>query len=212
MNTREWEKSLEKNNLIRKYKDVINGLKHVFDQGIPQHVIGEEHWYSPPNQKSAELSQKEIEENFVKELKVKQLYDSFTFEETKHRIGPSDTNILAVLMIRTFDDKVKINTTVAFGCIAGCGTFGIVTDAWQDILLKEFDLMNIFRWVDDALFLKETETTLNMESIVNMSQGLGVKTNLKKLTEFQREQQFLGFIWNGVERTVRLPDTKLQEK
>ncbi|KAG0143089.1 hypothetical protein CROQUDRAFT_49336, partial [Cronartium quercuum f. sp. fusiforme G11] len=46
------------------------------------------------------------------------------------------------LMIKTFDNWVLLDTAVAFGGVAGCRTFGRVADAWRDILLHEFNLVN----------------------------------------------------------------------
>lgn len=34
----------------------------------------------------------------------------------------------------------------------------------------------------------------------------------KKISGFKPEQKFIGFLWNGVEKTVRLPPQKLQER
>lgn len=38
---------------------------------------------------------------------------------------------------------------------------------------------------------------------------MGVKTNHEKLRGFADEQKYLGFIFNGVDKTVRLPEEKL---
>lgn len=51
-----------------------------------------------------------------------------------------------------------------------------------------------------------------MASIVKRSQELGVITNAKKCSDFQYKQRFIGFIWNGFEKTVRLPAHKLVER
>lgn len=51
-----------------------------------------------------------------------------------------------------------------------------------------------------------------MASIVKRSQELGVITSPKKCFEFSYEQKFIGFIWDGFNKTVRLPDHKLIER
>lgn len=77
---------------------------------------------------------------------------------------------------------------------------------------NEHDIVRVFRWVDDNLFLKRFDSTTDMTDIVKRSRSLGVQTNSEKLSKFQHEQKFIGFIWNGMNKTVRLPDAKLQER
>lgn len=76
----------------------------------------------------------------------------------------------------------------------------------------EHDIVRVFRWVDDNLFLKRYNSTTEMADIVAHSKNLGVQTNAEKLSKFQHEQKFIGFIWNGMNKTVRLPDAKLEER
>ncbi|KAG0141549.1 hypothetical protein CROQUDRAFT_51507, partial [Cronartium quercuum f. sp. fusiforme G11] len=80
-----------------------------------------------------------------------------------------------------------IDTAVSFGRVAGCGTFGRVADAWRETILYEFNLVNIFRWVDEAFFLKEFEEVIEMQTTVEKSQELGVKTNINKLAALEPE-------------------------
>jgi hypothetical protein len=51
-----------------------------------------------------------------------------------------------------------------------------------------------------------------MEEIVVKSTTLGVLTNQKKNSPFQAEQKFIGFIWKGVEKTLRLPREKIEKR
>lgn len=105
---------------------------------------------------------------------------------------------------------ILIDTAVAFGGVGGCGTFGKVADMWKEIMGKEFDVLKIFRWVDDNLFIKQKDSTLKMIDVVNRSLQLGVATNISKLSQFDDEQKFIGSIWNGRMKTVQLPEDKLQ--
>jgi hypothetical protein len=113
------------------------------------------------------------------------------------------------LMVRDFDGKIFLDTRVTFGGIAGCRSFGRPADAWREILLSEFNLSHIFRWVNYTLFVKEEGNVLSMDNIIEHSISLGVKTNPKKFRNFGEEQKFIGFIWNGRSIMVRLPKTKL---
>lgn len=76
----------------------------------------------------------------------------------------------------------------------------------------EHDIVKVFRWVDDNLFLKRYNSTTEMSDIVARSTTLGVQTNAEKLSKFEHEQKFIGFIWNGMSKTVRLPEIKLEER
>ncbi|KNE87235.1 hypothetical protein PSTG_19384 [Puccinia striiformis f. sp. tritici PST-78] len=79
-------------------------------------------------------------------------------------------------------------------------------------MLHELALATVFGWVDDNLFVKEVESTVNMDEVAERSRQLGVLTNVDKYSPFQDEQKFIGFVWNGVERTVRLPEGKLDTR
>lgn len=114
------------------------------------------------------------------------------------------------LMIRDFNDKIIIDTRVTFGGVAGCGSFGGPADAWKDIMKRKFRFLNVFRWVDDNLFIRIADNPNNasMDDVVLASKELGVKTNVGKYREFSFEQKYIGFIWNGTDKTVRLPEEK----
>ncbi|KNE99173.1 hypothetical protein PSTG_07484 [Puccinia striiformis f. sp. tritici PST-78] len=64
-------------------------------------------------------------------------------------------------------------------------------------------------WVDNNLFVKSYLSELEMEQVVRRSNELGVKTSTKKFSPFAKEQKYVGFIWNGTNKTVRLHKEKL---
>lgn len=116
------------------------------------------------------------------------------------------------LMVLDPDGKVLLDMRIALGGVAGCGTFGRPADAWKLIMRHYHDLLEVFRWVDDALFVKKTTSNLSMRAVVNHSLELGVQTNPTKFSDFGPEQKFIGFIWNGLNKTVRLPEDKLTDR
>ncbi|KNF02810.1 hypothetical protein PSTG_04095 [Puccinia striiformis f. sp. tritici PST-78] len=128
--------------------------------------------------------------------------------EKAYRQIPTAKSQWKYLMVRDFNDQILMDTRIAFGGVAGCGSFGRPADAWKQIMLHEFDLVEAFRWVDDNLFIKTPESDLSLEDIVKRSEELGVKTNPTKISPFKEEQKYIGFIWNATHRTVRLPDDK----
>ncbi|KAA1106870.1 hypothetical protein PGTUg99_024218 [Puccinia graminis f. sp. tritici] len=120
------------------------------------------------------------------------------------------------LMVKDLNGGLYVDTRITFGGVAGCGSFGVPADAWKRIMEHKFDVVKIFRWVDDNLFIKNLGSACDMKSIMksitSRSVSLGVATSEEKSTMFASEQKFIGFIWNGTEKTVRLTEKKLQER
>lgn len=116
------------------------------------------------------------------------------------------------LMVLDTNGNLYLDTRITFGGVAGCGSFGRPADAWKLIMIKEFDLVTVFRWVDDNLFIKRSGSSTDMADIVRRSQELGVLTNEKKCSNFSHEQKFIGFVWNGFHKTVRLAGDKLKTR
>jgi hypothetical protein len=135
----------------------------------------------------------------------------FNWEKAYRQI-PTAKSQWAYLMVRDFNGGILIDTRIAFGGVAGCGSFGRPADAWKQLMLHEFNLVTVFRWVDDNLFVKHPDSTVEMQDIVNRSEELGVKTNSTKYSPFKEKQKYIGFIWNATRKTVRLPDDKRYQR
>jgi hypothetical protein len=107
-----------------------------------------------------------------------------------------------------------LDKRITFGGVAGCGSFGRVADAWKEVVMARFPLLNAFRWVDDTMFVRAKADTrsVSLEEISALSRQMGIVENVEKRHEFAEEQQYLGFIWNGTNKTVRLPDKKILER
>jgi hypothetical protein len=144
---------------------------------------------------------------FFKELTKPVELAIFDWEKAYRQI-PTAPNQWPYLMVKDFDENILLDTRITFGGVAGCGSFGRPADAWKRIMKHEFNVLEVFRWVDDNLFVKETQSTVSMTEIVSRSKSLGVKTNEAKVSHFAQEQKFIGFIWNGSTKTVRLPEAK----
>lgn len=286
-----WRAALVNAGLEDEFADVIEGFTTGFDQGIPDHRIGDLSSYTPPNHSSAKLAEAEIRQSINLELKTGRMVGPFTKDQVSSvlpffrtspmgavvngdgslraindllfpRNDPStpsvnsfvdpqkflttwddfkkvspffraskDPLLLALfnwykayrqiptrmsqwpyLMILDPDGLILLDTRISFGGVAGCGSFGRPADAWKQIMVAEHDLVTVFRWVDDNLFVKRVSSTTSMASIVARSQELGVITSPKKFFDFAYEQKFIGFIWDGFHKTVRLPERKLLER
>lgn len=291
MNIDEWQIKIKELKLEAKFGFLIEGFKHGFHQGIPQHTLGEMKWFCPENHSSALLARDKIEKNFKKETEAGRMFGPYEREEVFSKLGffrtsplgavenndgsfrpicdlsyprgdpttplvnsfvdktdfettwddfkivvlffknLSKTVLLGIfdwegayrqipthpsqwnyLMISDFEGKVYVDTRIAFGGVAGCGSFGGPADGWKIIMEKSFNLEKIFRWVDDNLVIKSISDPATMSDIVRASERLGVKTNSTKYSEFDNEQKFIGFIWNAKDKTVRLPATKLLQR
>lgn len=291
MNIEVWEKALRQAGIASKYKDVIEGFKYGFDQGIPNHDMKELAAFTPANHSSSLLVADKIKSNFKKEVEKGRMFGPFSHKqvskvfpfyrssplgavvngdgsirpindlsyprnvpgtpsvnsfvdknkfsttwddfdcvatffrsskdlwllglfdwEKAYRQIPTLMNQWRYLLVLDFDDQLYVDTRITFGGVAGCGSFGRPADAWKHIMQSEHDIVMVFRWVDDNLFLKRYGSTTEMSQIVERSKQLGVQTNEEKLSSFQHEQKFIGFIWNSMEKTVRLPQSKLEQR
>ncbi|EHS63894.1 uncharacterized protein PGTG_20876 [Puccinia graminis f. sp. tritici CRL 75-36-700-3] len=111
--------------------------------------------------------------------------------EKAYRQIPTHPSQWPYLMVKGMDGNLYLDTRITFGGVAGCGSFGRPADAWKEIMFAEFDLVKVFRWVDDNLFIKKPTSTTDMKDIVKRSTDLGVLTNLKKCSIFSDEQKLL---------------------
>ncbi|EHS64020.1 uncharacterized protein PGTG_22037 [Puccinia graminis f. sp. tritici CRL 75-36-700-3] len=132
--------------------------------------------------------------------------------EKAYRQIPTRQDQWKYLLVHDFDGNLLIDTRITFGGVAGCGSFGRPADAWKLVMKNHFNLVNVFRWVDDNLFVKEVDENLSMREIVSKSTELGVMTNIKKFSDFTAEQKFIGFVWNGHLKTVKLPEGKIEQR
>ncbi|OAV93558.1 hypothetical protein PTTG_10138, partial [Puccinia triticina 1-1 BBBD Race 1] len=132
--------------------------------------------------------------------------------EKAYRQIPTKMRQWRYLMVKDFHGRFLLDTQITFGGVAGCGSFGRPADAWKEIMRSHFDLITIFRWVNNNLFVRSLGSTTDMKDVVAKSKELGVLTNEKKFSSFLVEQKFIGFVWNGIEKTVRLPDGKIEKR
>jgi hypothetical protein len=70
-------------------------------------------------------------------------------------------------MLRDFKGNILLDTRITFGGVAGCSSFGRPADAWKEIMLREFNLIHVFCWVDDNLFVKSPNAEVKMKEIVD---------------------------------------------
>ena len=88
-------------------------------------------------------------------------------------------------MWKDFNGNLLLDTRITFGGVAGCGSFGRPADIWKLIMKQQFKLIEVFRWVDDNLFVKNSEDNTTMIDVVNKSRVMGVATNEKKFSDIE---------------------------
>lgn len=116
------------------------------------------------------------------------------------------------LLLMDLDNRLWIDTRIQFGGVAGCGVFGRPADLWRKIIKEHFKLAAMFQWVDDNLLIKEEGNSTMIKDVVNLSNEMGVASNIDKVHEFANEQRYIGFVWNVAERTVQLTEEKFKER
>ncbi|KNF01052.1 hypothetical protein PSTG_05683 [Puccinia striiformis f. sp. tritici PST-78] len=131
----------------------------------------------------------------------------FDWEKVYRQI-PTARDQWPYLMIQDFNDQILIDTRIAFGGVAGCGSFGRPADAWKQIMLSEFPLLAAFRWVDDNLFVKTLNAQVDLDQIIARSNKLGVKTNPSKVSLWSSKSYLTKFA--GVSQTQIQPQASLQ--
>ncbi|EHS64071.1 uncharacterized protein PGTG_22028 [Puccinia graminis f. sp. tritici CRL 75-36-700-3] len=274
MNIDIWQEALSKAGLLPVMNHIIDGFINGFDQGIPDHVIGNLRWFTPDNHSSAINAEDKIQKSINEEVEAKRMFGPFSHEEVaarfkffrssplgsvvnadgkmrpindlsfpkkndKKNIGimsvnsfvnkldfkttwddftivsnffrnnedkfdlalfdwakayrqiPTKSSQWPFLMVKDLKGDLYVDTRITFGGVAGCGSFGLPADTWKQIMESEFDVKKIFRWVDDNLFVKKTDSLCNMKAVSERSVELGVATSVDKCTEFAREQKFI---------------------
>lgn len=135
----------------------------------------------------------------------------FDWEKAYWQI-PTHPSQRKYLLILDFHNRLWLDTRVGFGGVAGCGTFGRAEDVWKEIMTLALNIPKIFRWVDDNLMFRKRGSNMKMEYVLALSRSMGVKTNHTKYSDFADEQKYLGFIWNGKNKTVRLSEEKIEQR
>lgn len=140
-------------------------------------------------------------------------WESAIFDWQKaYRQLPSHPSQRRFLCILDFKGRIWVDLAVGFGGVASCGVFGAPAHVWKVLMEKLLGFPKIFRWVDDNLILRRPGSTTSLADVTILSNQLGVETNPVKNHEFAEEQRYVGFIWNGKDHTVRLPEDKLKER
>ncbi|KNF02802.1 hypothetical protein PSTG_04087 [Puccinia striiformis f. sp. tritici PST-78] len=91
--------------------------------------------------------------------------------EKAYRQIPTRIEQWKYLLVKDFDGNFLVDTRITFGGVTGCRCFKKPADAWKLIIKEEFNLGNIFRWVDDNLFVKLKSIKVSMTEVAGIMDG-----------------------------------------
>ncbi|EHS63335.1 uncharacterized protein PGTG_21636 [Puccinia graminis f. sp. tritici CRL 75-36-700-3] len=98
MNIPEWKKALMNAKLLPQFDDVIKGFQEGFDQGIPQHTVGDLPFYTPPNHASALQAREKIEKSLRTEIEAGRMYGPFEKDQVTKKFPFFRTNPLGAVI------------------------------------------------------------------------------------------------------------------
>lgn len=81
MNIEAWRSALKNAGLLPEYSDVLEGFERGFDQGIPDHVIQDQPFFTPSNHTSSLLVADKVKSNIDQEVDKRRMFGPFTHEE-----------------------------------------------------------------------------------------------------------------------------------
>lgn len=76
-----WERALDNAGLLPEYEDVLRGFRGGFDQGIPDHTISDQPFFTPKNHTSSLLVSDKINLNIFNEVKSRRMLGPFSHKE-----------------------------------------------------------------------------------------------------------------------------------
>lgn len=95
-----------------------------------------------------------IVSTFFDSLTKKVLLSVFDWEGAYSQI-PTHPFQWLFLAIKDFNDNIYIDLRIAFGGVASCGSFGGPADGWKNLMKRKFNLLKVFRWVNENLIIKD---------------------------------------------------------
>jgi hypothetical protein len=100
-----WKKALSDSGLENKYADVLEGFELGFEQGIPDHRIGNEPWFTPENHTLADKVRKDIESGIQVELAANRMFGLYTYAEVAEHFDFFQSNPLGAVV--NGDGKIR---------------------------------------------------------------------------------------------------------
>lgn len=119
-------------------------------------------------------------------------------------VHPDEQHLLCIF----WKGKVYVDRAVAFGLASSAGVFGSVADMFIAIY-RAHDFI-VIKWVDDFLAIRLPHQSWSEQDFINLTAPLGVPWSASKTRPLAEQQRYIGFVWDLRDRSVSLPDEKLQ--
>lgn len=87
LNISKWKSLVAQYKIGGDAKEVIRGCMDGFHQGIPDHTMGDQRWFTPDNHDSAKLASDKIRNTLEKERRANRIFGPFGHEEVFAKIG-----------------------------------------------------------------------------------------------------------------------------
>ena len=123
------------------------------------------------------------------------------------RIDPGDLDLLGIKHGDYF-----IDGTLPFGFRHGSVFFQRCTDAIRYIMKDTFQFYNLYNYIDDLIYIGLPDDIYHsFHTLMDLLQDLGLEISTSKLVEPTTVAVCLGIEINTINRTLRIPQPKLQE-
>ena len=123
------------------------------------------------------------------------------------RIDPGDLDLLGLQHKHLF-----IDCTLPFGFRHGSVIFQRCTDVVRHIMCKKFKFPHLYNYIDDMIYTGlPDEIQDSYDTLINLLHELGLEISESKLVSPTSRAVCLGIEIDTVNRTLRIPDAKLQE-
>ena len=123
------------------------------------------------------------------------------------RIDPGDLDLLGIKHGDYF-----IDGTLPFGFRHGSVFFQRCTDAVRYIMKDTFQFSNLYNYIDDLIYIGLPDDIYHsFHTLMDLLQDLGLEISTSKLVKPTTVAVCLGIEINTINRTLRIPQQKLQE-
>jgi hypothetical protein len=95
-----------------------------------------------------------------------------------------------------------------FGLASSAGVFGCIADMLVDIY-SSAGFGPLTKWADNFFVIHLPDYSWTENNFINLTAAIGIPWSMEKLRPLSQVQQYIGFDWNLVSRTVSIPPEKV---
>ena len=123
-------------------------------------------------------------------------------------IHPDDRHLLGF----SFQNKLYFDCCLPMGCSSACQIFEKVSDSLLHILSRHFNIENVVKYLDDFLFIAESEEKCNhmLRTFIQLCKHLGFPLAHLKTVSPTTNITFLGYKIDTIAMEVAIPTEKIE--